>query len=163
MEIVTRKEALERELTHYFTGKSCKRGHVSIRRVSDGCVKCRSTWYDKEYYREYNKQSHVKKYSKTWYKNNPDRQKQYQAKYAKNHPDKVCYWAVKRKADKIQRTPAWADLEVIKLFYECRPANCHVDHIIPLRGKNISGLHVETNLQWLPERDNLIKGNKFQI
>lgn len=59
------------------------------------------------------------------------------------------------------RTPAWADLEAIKFFYECCPAGCHVDHIIPLRGKLVSGLHVENNLQWLPATDNFKKGNSY--
>ena len=59
------------------------------------------------------------------------------------------------------RTPAWADLDAIKFFYECCPKGFHVDHIIPLHGKLISGLHVENNLQWLPAGDNVRKSNKF--
>jgi len=60
------------------------------------------------------------------------------------------------------RTPVWADKEAINFFYECCPAGYHVDHIIPLRGKNISGLHIETNLQWLPAKQNLKKSNKYE-
>ena len=59
------------------------------------------------------------------------------------------------------RTPIWANKDAIKFFYECRPEGCHVDHIIPLRGKLINGLHIETNLQWMPATKNLSKGNKY--
>jgi hypothetical protein len=60
-----------------------------------------------------------------------------------------------------QRTPTWADLKAIAAIYANCPAGYHVDHIIPLRGKNVHGLHIETNLQYLPGPENLRKGNKF--
>lgn len=42
MEIITRKQAKEQGLTHYFTGKPCKHGHVAKRLVAGGCVECRT-------------------------------------------------------------------------------------------------------------------------
>lgn len=65
--------------------------------------------------------------------------------------------------DAIRRTPKWADLEAIKEYYKNCKEGYHVDHIIPLQGKLVSGLHVENNLQYLTAYDNLSKGNKFDI
>ena len=59
------------------------------------------------------------------------------------------------------RAVAWADDGAIQFFYDCCPKGWHVDHIIPLYGKIISGLHVETNLQWLTADQNISKGNKW--
>jgi len=55
--------------------------------------------------------------------------------------------------------PAWADRAAIQRIYEQCPAGHQVDHIIPLRGKLVSGLHVENNLQYLPGVENSRKGN----
>lgn len=71
--------------------------------------------------------------------------------------------AAKRRAAKITRTPAWADLEKIKAIYLACPEGHHVDHIIPLQGKIVSGLHVEGNLQYLTATANLQKSNKFEV
>ena len=64
-------------------------------------------------------------------------------------------------------TPAWADLQEIAMFYEVSDVlsrggvRFHVDHIVPIRGKNCSGLHVSENLRVVPAHENLKKGNRF--
>ncbi len=70
-------------------------------------------------------------------------------------------WTATHRANKIKATPKWANLEKIKHIYKGCPKGWHVDHVIPLRGRNVCGLHVETNLQYLPAHDNMSKSNKF--
>ncbi len=65
------------------------------------------------------------------------------------------------RASKLERTPSWADLDKIKEIYKSCPIGYHVDHIVPLNGDFVSGLHVEHNLQYLPAIDNCKKSNKF--
>lgn len=69
----------------------------------------------------------------------------------------------KRRADKIRATPPWADLAAIKEIYKrARRAGKAVDHIVPLRGKTVCGLHVAANLQLLDKPKNSSKGNRWE-
>lgn len=81
--------------------------------------------------------------------------------YARNNRGIFNARIARRRAAELQRTPAWADREAIRIFYESCPVGYHVDHIIPLRGRTVSGLHVLENLQYLPATENLSKGNSF--
>jgi hypothetical protein len=76
----------------------------------------------------------------------------------------------KRRASFARQLPAWADLAAIKVIYQqARDMTKntgiphHVDHIIPLTGKKVSGLHVHNNLQVIKARENLSKHNSFEI
>jgi len=70
--------------------------------------------------------------------------------------------AMRRYVAKLQRVPPWADLTAIKQVY-AKAAQCGltVDHVYPLRGKLVSGLHVANNLQLLTQTENSKKGNKM--
>lgn len=81
-----------------------------------------------------------------------DTTRSYQREYQKN-----------RKLLKINRVPSWADRDKIKEIYHNCPKGYHVDHIIPLQGKLVSGLHIETNLQYLLAEDNIKKRNNFEV
>lgn len=67
------------------------------------------------------------------------------------------------RALKLDRTPSWSNPIKIKEVYDNCPEGYHVDHIIPLQGTLVSGLHVDYNLQYLLAEDNLRKNNKFEI
>jgi hypothetical protein len=67
----------------------------------------------------------------------------------------------KRQLAKLKRTPIWSDLELIRVFYMNCPEGYQIDHIAPLCGALVSGLHVPENLQYLLASDNQKKHNKF--
>lgn len=58
-------------------------------------------------------------------------------------------------------TPSWANIKDLSEVYRKRPKNCVVDHIIPTIHKDICGLHVPWNLQYLSKKENNLKSNKF--
>ena len=89
----------------------------------------------------------------------------------RNNPQKRAEADAKRRASRLQRTPVWLsedDFWLIEQAYELAQLRTqifgfqwHVDHIVPLQGELVSGLHVPHNLQVIPARDNLSKSNKF--
>lgn len=82
-------------------------------------------------------------------------------------------FTAKRKASKLNRTPKWLSKEQethIKLYYglaklmsDYLGQAMEVDHIVPLQGKNVSGLHVPWNLQVMSKVGNCQKKNKLEF
>jgi hypothetical protein len=98
---------------------------------------------------------------KLWEENNKIYMRQYAKDYRKQNKEYINFKNRTRKALKNQRIPKWADLkEIEKIYKEC-PEGHHVDHIVPLNGKIVSGLHVEYNLQYLTASENIAKHNLF--
>ena len=106
-------------------------------------------------------------------KDNAVQRKAYFVLYKKENAIRVAAWNAARRAAKIQRTPEWLDEDdfwMMEQAYELAALRTemfgfvwHVDHILPLKGKTISGLHVPTNLQVIPALHNLAKGNRFAV
>lgn len=86
--------------------------------------------------------------------------------WKQNNPHKVNTSNAHRRASKLQATPSWADQETIDGLYQLATIfnrtgmNMHVDHIVPLNSDKVCGLHCESNLQLLPSRNNMSKGNR---
>jgi hypothetical protein len=106
-----------------------------------------------------NNQDKIKRTNKLYNLNNKDKIKEYHLK----NPHIQKSINAKRRAMKLRATPKFANLKKIKEIYKNCPKGYHVDHIIPLQGKNVCGLHVEWNLQYLTPSANYSKSNKLII
>jgi hypothetical protein len=88
---------------------------------------------------------------------------QYSVSKARN-PGKLKETWARKKANRRNAMPKWLTAEQreqIKQIYITCPEGFHVDHIVPIAGKDVRGLHVPWNLQHLPAIDNLKKGNRL--
>lgn len=106
---------------------------------------------------------------KEYHQKNQEKLARYHKEWRRNNPDKKNASNNKRRASKIQRTPAWMDGWKVQQYYsmakkltESTGIKFVVDHIIPLQGMLVSGLHVENNLQIITEEENGKKYNKFK-
>ena len=126
---------------------------------------------NKKYYEE--NRDKVSAREKKYYEENHDKVSARKKKYRKKFPEKSAARTAKRKAAKLERVPSWsneADLKAIKKIYaRCKRINKltgiphQVDHVIPLQGENISGLHHSTNLAIIPAALNRSKNNKWEF
>lgn len=114
-------------------------------------------------YRSDNKKA-LAEYNTTWRENN-------RAKYnsmlcnwrkANKHVDRAAKG--RRRATKLSATPKWLTqeqiTEILNIYKNC-PKGHEVDHIVPLQGKTVTGLHVPWNLQYLLASDNRSKSNRL--
>ena len=121
-----------------------------------------------------------------WRENNKDRQrgnrrsayaanaesaKEASRQYRLENPAKINAWSRKHQLAKIERTPSWLtgeDFWMLEQAYELAALRTkmfgfawHVDHVLPLQGNLVSGLHVPHNIQVIPASDNQRKSNKY--
>ena len=116
----------------------------------------------KQYHKTNRKSQNL--YKKSWLDLNPT-QKEKARQRIKNwrlrNRQKVLFYGSLYRARKKRACPKWANLEKIKQIYLNCPIGYHVDHITPLTNKNVCGLHIESNLQYLTAIENQKKSNKF--
>lgn len=113
----------------------------------------------------------VKIDAKAWNAANPEKVKAKALRYIKKHPDAYTARAVASVAKRAKRVPQWLNSDdrwmmreaynLAKLRTKMFGFVWEVDHIIPLRGEFVSGLHVPTNLQVLPKTENRKKKNYY--
>lgn len=127
--------------------------------LSSKCKPCMSEHYKIRYIE--NRDSILKK-SAEWKLNNREKKLKTHAEYKRKNKGKYAALEAKRRASKLKATPKWADLKAIEDFYNNCPEGYHVDHIVPLQGKHVCGLHVLDNLQYLPAKENIMKGNRYE-
>jgi 5-methylcytosine-specific restriction endonuclease McrA len=185
----TRKEAMAAGAAHYFTGEPCKHGHVAPRKVKGSCVEClKIEWTEgnkrrTEYFQNYNNSEAGKAAKKKYYEGNkeivkikamtrPNEQRQkYRKAWKLKNPEEVKASTKHRRDKHKQATPKWLTQEqkkqIRQLYVDAMIASrvtgtpYVVDHIVPLRGDGVCGLHVPWNLQVMTRDENLRKSNKL--
>jgi 5-methylcytosine-specific restriction endonuclease McrA len=185
----TRQEAKDTGAKYYFTGEPCKHGHVAPRKTKGACVECiKIEWQQAaekraDYFREYNKSEAGQRSKRKYYEANkenviaraqarPDEDKRrYKKTHKVNNPDMYKEMTSLRRRRFRDATPKWLTenqkMEVrlkYRLAIELSRATGErhaVDHIIPLHGESVCGLHVPWNLQVLTQKDNLAKYNRL--
>lgn len=184
----TRDEAKKHGKKYYFTGKPCKHGHIAPRKTKGACVECLKVEWDvnaerrKDYFISYNKSEAGKEAKLRYYEAHKEdviaramgRPLSEKRKYQKTWSEKNRDWL--RANNKSRRrkhrlaTPKWLSFRQRKAMLEIyriartttKITGIHyvVDHIVPLQGEDVCGLHVPWNLQVITSEENLKKSNK---
>jgi hypothetical protein len=160
-----RKESILNNSVLYFKGKPCKHGHVAPRRtVNVCCTSCEEVKNNSE---------QRKKYMVLYANEKRTKLREIASRWQKNNKGKVNANTAIRHTSKMLRTPLWLtkeEKERIRCYYQLSAMRTkesgivwNVDHIVPLQGENVSGLHVPWNLQVIPAADNFKKNNTFYV
>ena len=184
----TRAEAKATGATHYFTGEPCKHGHIAPRKTKGTCVEClKVEWAQAaetraEYFREYNRKDEVRDKKHDWYLENREQViqtaatrpaavlREYRNAWKEANKTQVLADNKVRRRKHRDATPPWLTRKQkseIRQLYQIAITMTQttgeqyvVDHIVPLRGESVCGLHVPWNLRVITQEENLKKSNK---
>ena len=151
---------------HYLANKEEYLERSRLRRLQN---KEETASYQKQY-RKDNK-DRLRLVNKKWVASNKDKYKMAKLAWDKRNPGKVNAKTRSYKAAKANRRPSWLSpsqkLEMQEFYILAKDLSwlslepSEVDHIVPLRGALVSGLHVPWNLQILPKSINGKKRNTY--
>lgn len=185
----TRAAAKAAGAAHYFTGEPCKHGHIAPRKTKGACVEClKREWAEGNtrratYFKEYNASDAGQEAKQRYYEKNrtqviaraqarPVSEKQaYKSKYKQANPDLYKALTSFRRRRFRDATPPWLSprqkseiRELYKIAITMSKTTGEryvVDHIIPLQGEEVCGLHVPWNLRVITQEENLAKSNRL--
>lgn len=181
----TRAEAAAQGATHYFTGVACKQGHIAPRKTKGVCVECmRLDWAASNALRgEQPKSEASKEAGRRYYEKNRaavlaraiarpiEDKRAYRNKHKQANPDMYKTLTSFRRRRFRDATPPWltsrqkADIrqlyQIAITMSKTTGQRYVVDHIIPLQGETVCGLHVPWNLRVITQEENLVKSNKM--
>jgi hypothetical protein len=185
----TRGEAKATGAKYYFTGIPCTHGHIAPRKTKGVCVECMKAESKAalitraDYFADYNKSEAGQKAKQDYYVRNksdviaraqarpPEQKGAYKAKYKLANPDLYKELTNARRRRYREATPAWLSAEQkleIRFHYRMAIALSRatgiphaVDHIVPIQGEDVCGMHVPWNMQVITQDENLKKSNKF--
>lgn len=107
--------------------------------------------------------------SKLWVERNPDGRKAAARRWYQRHLKHARLQLVIAQATRRRRYVSWANVEGIAALYakaalltQTTGRSHVVDHIVPLKGHRVSGLHVENNLRIIERSENARKSNKWE-
>lgn len=99
-----------------------------------------------------------------WRKNNPERIQQVKENWYNNNQALRNSYSAKWRRECRRATPDWANFEKITEIYDESTQRTkqsgishHVDHIVPVQGKHVTGLHIHQNMRIIPATDNVKK------
>lgn len=148
-----RRKAMDEGRTRYFTGEPCKYGHIAERMTSTkSCIVCK------------------RERDRNWSKLNPEKSKLKRKKQSMQNKERELAYSAARncRVKKARLYKSGAYFDMIKNIYAMKRdmqkeygVKLNVDHIIPLQGSNVCGLHVPWNMQITTASHNMSKKCKL--
>lgn len=146
----------------------CNACYLTIKRRKNGIKPKNPNFNRKEYKKQWAKEnlSSIVQRNKLWQIENSEKYREFKLKYNKSpHGRKKKRELLANYRAKLNKSKLkWLNdnqLKEISLIYKNCPDNHEVDHIIPINGKEVCGLHVPWNLQYLTKSENCKKSNKI--
>lgn len=169
---ISPKMAREMGVKYYYGEKPCPHGHTPIRRVTSKGSECHRCALigKRKYETEATRHARLNR-ARTQRKENPEKFRERERAWRRNNRAKVKAKKIRNKNAQLQATPTWLteeQWEEMNDIYRLRDIlteetgiEHQVDHIIPLQGEDICGLHVPWNLEVLSRDENAKKSNNL--